>query len=175
LLAADRVIVKSCCSLLGIFVKRPQLLISLAWLLHAVAWFLPVVKDMATFPRWLPGWGAFRYAASAVWPVDDSKFGTWYYAVLATVSSVTTLLFIFGSPWAVLRGSLSLWRATAWAAATALVVNAHWYVLSGSDRSDLRIGYVLWWFSFPLLAIGLFDLAERHQAEFKESQAATNE
>ena len=98
------------------------------------------------------------------------KFDTWYYAVLATVSSVTTLLFIFGSPWAVLRGSLSLWRATAWAAATAFVVNAHWYVLYGSDRSDLRIGYFLWWLSFVLLALGLFDLAGSHRAdESKES------
>jgi hypothetical protein len=38
-----------------------------------------------------------------------------------------------------------------------------------------RSRYFLWWFSFLLLAIGLFDLAERRRAEFTESQAATNE
>ena len=150
--------------------KRPHLLISCAWLLHAAAWLLPVVKGGAKLPERLPGWEAFRYASSAVWPIEGEKFDTRYYAVLATVSSVTTLLFIFGSPWAVLRGSLSLWRATAWAAATAFVVNAHWYVLYGSDRSDLRIGYFLWWLSFVLLALGLFDLAGSHRAdESKES------
>jgi len=150
--------------------KRPHLLISCAWLLHAAAWLLPVVKGGAKLPERLPGWEAFRYASSAVWPIEGENFDTWYYAVLATVSSVTTLLFIFGSPWAVLRGSLSLWRATAWAAATAFVVNAHWYVLYGSDRSDLRIGYFLWWLSFVLLALGLFDLAGSHRAdESKES------
>lgn len=46
---------------------------------------------------------------------------------------------------------------TAGAAAAAFVVNAHWYVLYGSDRSDLRNGYFLWWLSFALPAIGLFD------------------
>jgi hypothetical protein len=81
------------------------------------------------------------------------------YAVLATVSAASTLLFIFGSPLIVLRGSRSLWRASAWVAATAFVVNAHWYVLYGPDRSDLRIGYFLWWLSFAVPAVGLFDLA----------------
>ena len=133
--------------------KRPQLLISCAWLLHAAAWLLPVDKYGVKLPKGLPGWEAFRFASSAVWPIEGSKFDAWYYAVPATVSAVTTLLFIFGSPWVVLRGSLSLWRASAWAAATAFIVNAHWYVLYGSDRSELRIGYFLWWLSFVLLGM----------------------
>jgi hypothetical protein len=122
------------------------------------AWFLPVVKGGVRLPKGLPGWEAFRVASSAVWPYERIKFDTWYEAVLATVSAVTTLIFIFGSPWVVLRGSRSLWRASAWGAAAAFMVNSHWYVLFGSDRSDLRIGYFLWWFCFILLAIGLFDL-----------------
>jgi hypothetical protein len=139
--------------------KRPHLLISYAWLLHAAAWLLPVVKGGAKLPGGLPGWEAFRVASSPVWSMKDVKFDTWYDAVLATVSAMTTLLFVFGSPWIVLRGSRSLWRVSSWAAATAFVVNAHWYVLFGSDRSDLRIGYFVWWPSFILLAVGLFDLA----------------
>jgi hypothetical protein len=153
--------------------KKPNLLISCAWLLHAAAWFLPVVKDGVKLPNGLPGWQAFRYAFSAVWPIDDGKFAAWYYAVLATVSAVTTLLFIFGSPWVVLRGARSVWRASAWAAAAAFIVNAHWYVLLGSDRSDLRIGYFLWWLSFALLATGLFDVVgSRKTAESKRSYVA---
>jgi hypothetical protein len=155
--------------------RRAHLLILVAWLLHAAAWFLPVVKDMATFPSRLPGWEAFRVASGTVWPYEGVHFASAFFAVLATLSAVATVLFIFGSPWVVLRGSHSLRLAFAWAAATAFIVNAHWCVLFGSDRSDLRIGYFLWWFSFLLLAIGLFDLAGRHRAEFKESQAATNE
>jgi hypothetical protein len=141
--------------------RRPHFLISGAWLLHAIAWFLPVVKGGVTFPDGLPGWQAFRHAFSAIWPFDDGKFDPWYYAVLATVSAVTTLFFIFGSPWIVLRESRSLWRASAWAAAAAFVVNAHWYVLFGADRQDLRIGYFLWWFSFLFVGLGLFDLSTR--------------
>src|ERR1700674_244125 len=119
----------------GIFMKRPNLLISCAWLLHLAAWLLPVVKDGTKLPEGLPGWEAFRVALSPVLPMKDVQFETWYYALLATVSAVTTLLFVLGSPWIVLRGSRSLRRVSAWAAATAFVVNGHWYVLLGSDRS----------------------------------------
>ena len=41
----------------------------------------------------------------------------------------------------------------------------HWYVLYGPDRSDLRIGYFLWWLSFAVLAVGLFDLAGLDRAD----------
>ena len=61
--------------------------------------------------------------------------------MLFTISTLTTLLFIPGS----------------------FVVNAHWYVLyGGSARQDLRIGFFLWWLSFLLVALGLFDLS-RHE------------
>jgi hypothetical protein len=69
---------------------------------------------------------------------------------------VTTLFFVLWSPWVVLRGSQSLRRFSAWAAATAFVVNIHWIFIFGSARSELAIGFFLWWFSFLLLAIGLF-------------------
>jgi hypothetical protein len=35
--------------------KKVQLLIAVALLVHAVAWFLPVVKGEVTFPHGLPG------------------------------------------------------------------------------------------------------------------------
>ena len=139
-----------------------RLLIWAAWLVHVVAWFLPVVKEGVTLPDGLPGWQAFRVAASAVWPLPDVTLDKWYKAVLFTMSAVTTLLFFPGSAWAVSSGSRTLRQAFAWAATSAFVVNAHWYVLyGGSARQDLRIGYFLWWLSFLLLALGLFDLSRR--------------
>ena len=82
--------------------------------------------------------------------------------MLFTISTLTTLLFIPGSVWAVLGGSRAR-RASAWVATLSFVVNAHWYVLyGGSARQDLRIGFFLWWLSFLLVALGLFDLS-RHE------------
>ena len=139
-----------------------RLLIWAAWLAYVAAWFLPVVKEGVTLPDGLPGWQAFRVAASAVWPLADVTIDTWYKAVLFTISAVTTLLFFPGSGWALWSGSRALRRAFAWVATCAFVVNAHWCVLYGSSaRSDLRIGYFLWWLAFLLLALGLFDLSRR--------------
>ena len=134
-------------------------MISSAWALHAAAWFLPVVKGGVTFPHGLPGWQAFRVAASLVWPYEGLGIDEWYFAVLSTISAATTVLFIFGSVWAVLRGSRTLCRSSAWIATAACVVNAHWYVSFASDRADLRIGYYFWWLSFVIMALGLFDLS----------------
>jgi len=85
--------------------RRQQLLIWAAWLVYVAAWFFPVVKEGVTLPDGLPGWQAFRVAASAVWPLPDVTIDKWYKAVLFTISTLTTLLFIPGSVWAVLGGS----------------------------------------------------------------------
>ena len=146
--------------------QRQQLLISAAWVAYVAAWFLPVVTEGVTLPDGLPGWQAFRVAASAVWPQPDVTIDQWYKAVLFTISAVTTLLFFPGSVWAVWRGPRALRRASAWVAACAFVVNAHWYVLyGGSARQDLRIGYFLWWLSFLLVTLGLFDLSRRETGQ----------
>lgn len=138
--------------------QNALLLVSTAWLVHVVAWFLPVVKGEVTFPQGLPGWQAFRVAACAVWPYEGLSTD---YPVLCVISAATTLVFIPGSVWVVLSGSHALRRASAWVATGAFVVNAHWYVLFGSDRKDLRIGYFLWWLSFLLVALGLFVLSSQ--------------
>ena len=121
---------------------------------------LLIVKEGVTLPGGLPGWQAFRVATCAVWSCADISIDKWYKTALFTTSAVTTLLFVPGSELAVWGGSRALRRASAWVAACAFVVNAHWYVLyGGSARQDLRIGYFLWWLSFLLLALGLFDLS----------------
>jgi len=147
--------------------RRQQALVSIAWLVHVAAWFLPVVKGGVTFPQGLPGWQAFRVAACAVWPYEGISTD---YPVLCAISAATTLVFISGSVWVVLNGSHALRRASAWVATSAFVVNAHWYVLFGSDRKDLRIGYFLWWLSFLLMAFGLFALSPRDSQSLPSHQ-----
>src|ERR1700740_1704953 len=103
--------------------RKPYRLISAAWLLHFVAWLLPVIKPGEFRPA-IPGWQAFRYAACGVLPCTGVEFDGWYSAVLSTISAITTLCFSLASPWVVLRGSRSLRRGFAWAAATAFIFNA---------------------------------------------------
>jgi hypothetical protein len=151
--------------------RRPYLLIFGACIVYSVAWFLPVVRGGVTFPHGLPGWEAFRLAASAVWPIDQSKFDDWYVAVLSTISAVTTLLFVPALLLALSRESRALRRVSAWVATSAFVVNAHWYVLFGSDRKDLRIGYFLWWLSFLLLALSFLELSRQTKGYRSEPSA----
>ena len=144
--------------------KKPRLLLLAAWLLHLAAWLLPTVKATEYAGR-IIGWRTFRLAACAVWPCKGLEFDPWYYAVLATISVLTTLLFILGSPWVVLRGSRSLRKRSACVAFTAFIFNAHWIVIFGSERSDLMIGYYFWWLSFLVLAAGMFYLSRQNLAE----------
>ncbi len=143
--------------------RRAHFLIFGAWLVHTAAWFLPVITDGVRFPSGLPGWQAFRTAASPVWPCEGGSNFTVIGAMAATLSAVTTLLFLFGSPWVVLRGSQSLRRVSAWVATAAFILDAHWYLFYGRSQSGLLVGYFLWCFSFLVLAVGLFDLAARKE------------
>lgn len=141
--------------------RKVNFLIPCAWLVHAAAWFLPVVKEGVVFPQGLPGWQAFRVASCAVWPYEGMGIDGWYNVVLSTASAATTLLFVLGSVWVVWAGSRAVRRASAWSAAFAFVINAHWFLRFGSDRLELKIGYFLWWLSFLFLAAGLLQLAHR--------------
>jgi hypothetical protein len=143
----------------GFEIRRPYLLIWGAWLLNGAAWFLPVVKGVlggGIDP--ITGWRAFILAAYAV----PRAWGN----LLATLSVVTTLFFIGGSLWAVFRGNPLFCRLSAWVATAAFLFNAHWYLRLSPNGwiSNLGIGYFLWWWSFALLAIGLFDLAGENNA-----------
>lgn len=89
----------------------------------------------------------------------------------AILSVIATLLFIVGSPWIVLRGTRSVLRASAWVAAGAFFLNAHWLLGTDGWASGLGMGYFLWWGSFILLALGLFDLARQNDAAVAHIQA----
>lgn len=153
--------------------KKPHLLITGAWLVHAIAWFVPVIHGGVTLPRGLPGWEAFRMAACSILPCSDSGTRAWYFTALSATSAITTVLYILASPLIVRLGSRFTQRVSAWIAAAAFLVNAHWFILFGSDRWDLRIGYYLWWWSFALLAAGFFELArETEPTALAKSQSA---
>ena len=146
--------------------RRALLVILGAWLLQVTAWFSPVVTGIwggSINP--IPGWTAFVASAVAL-RGDSGFFGEWYVAALATAGAATTVFFIFGSPWIVFRGSPSLCRRFAWTVAAAFILNAHWYFLSRPNGfvSNLGTGYFLWWCSYLVLAIGLFDLASAADA-----------
>jgi len=143
--------------------KAPQLLLTAAWLIHIAAWFSPVMKGGVTLPKGLPGWEAFMVATNACFSTTASP--AWYFRPLCGLSSLSTILFVLISPWILWRGSTHLHRLSAWIAASAFIVNTHWFFLLGSDRADLRIGYYLWWGSFLVLSAGLFALAGQSQPE----------
>jgi hypothetical protein len=146
--------------------SRSRLLILSAWILHAAAWFLPAVTGiLGDKTDTLPGWVAFYAAFHAVVSTGDNLFEGWY-AILPVLSSLSTILFVAASPWVVLRGSRRHQLFSAWSAIAAFVINSHWYVLNVADSwwSGLGVGYFLWWFSFGVLAIGLFDLTARKKS-----------
>ena len=138
--------------------KKVHLLIAAAFLVHAVAWLLPVEKDGVTLPDGLPGWQAFLVAAGE-W--HSGRTDPWYFVVLCTMSAVTTVLFVLGAGWVVAIRSRRLRRVSAWIAACAFIMNAHWllWFLLSPDPFKLRVGYFVWWASFLLLAKGLFVLS----------------
>lgn len=142
--------------------RKSSPLIFSAWLVHAASWFLPTLR-IGKIDQLL-GWEAFLTVSRLLCSPKDG-FDNWYSAVLAFLSIVTTVLFVAGSPWVVSRASRSVQRASAWSAAAAFVINAHWLVFLGSDRSGLRIGYFLWWLSFALLTAGLFARAAESAQE----------
>nr|HEV7952539.1 hypothetical protein [Candidatus Acidoferrales bacterium] len=156
--------------------RRAQLLIFGAWLIFAAAWFLPVITDGERFPGGLPGWQAFRTALGPVWPYISGTAYSAIGAVAAVLSAVTTILFVVvfigGSPWLVWRGSRSVRRISAWVAVGAFLLDAHWYFFYGMNQSGLMIGYFLWWFSFLVMALGLFDLAGRRGVDSGRAEAA---
>jgi hypothetical protein len=146
--------------------RRPQILISTAWALQVLAWFLPVVQVLGVR---LPGFQAFVVTVAAMWPGNSTPQDPWYAPLLAGITVLTTLGFALGSPWVVLRASASVRRAAGWIAAAAFVFNAHWWALGGLSWSELKIGYFFWWFSFAVLAFGLLDLTGQRRVGLQSS------
>jgi hypothetical protein len=134
--------------------KKATFFILAAWTLHLIAWFLPAVKPQQDFTKPILGWKAFRLAACGVLSCEGVEFQTRHHAILAGASAITTVFFLC-SPGLILFGSRSLRRLSAWITVAAFLLNMHWIVTFGEQRSALAIGYFLWLLSFFLLAVGL--------------------
>ncbi len=137
-------------------------MICCAWAIYLLAWFLPVHKLGDIFGG-LPGWVALRVALLPVWPCDGTEVDPRDWGFLWVASGATNLV-MFGSVWAVDRGSRRTLLVMGWAAAAAVIINAQWIFSvfhQGIGGTDLRIGYYLWWLSFLPLAVGIFVLVKQ--------------
>ena len=131
---------------------KSRILFTTGDLLFVAAWILPVIDHSVTFPSGLPGWQAFRVAASPLWPYEGIMTDTWYGAGLALLSAATNLVMIGVLTFSVRRRVSN--RAAGIAAIAAFAVNTQWILQAGAG-SDLRIGYYTWWLSFLLVGCGL--------------------
>jgi hypothetical protein len=108
------------------------------------AWFLPVASDM-------PGWMAFRYAFSPVWPYGSSVPGIIEDAIPQVLSALTNVVFV------VMFAQLAadkVTRAGLWfrVAIACFVLDLYWLVQMLRDGSahELWIGYYVWLAAFGL-------------------------
>lgn len=121
---------------------------NLGWLAAAcfiAGWLLPAAAEV-------PGWMAFRYAFSPVWPYGSSDSQPVEDAVPQVLSALTNVAFLllfaklmFGR---VKRPGLFL-RITI----ACFVLNLYWFVQMLRDGSvhDLWIGYYVWVLAFALM------------------------
>lgn len=126
---------------------RRKLTLALGLLLSAIAWFLPVHEYGKTLPETLPGWEAFVVALSPSWDTGDPA--KCYAAALSVASALTNLL-VLTLVFAWLRRGECLIQLIGWACIISLGLNAQWFL---NHRSELRMGYYLWWLSFGVLGV----------------------
>lgn len=133
--------------------KRPLLWFVGAWAMYVAAWFVPVHASGVHLPRGLPGWEAFRIAASPIWPYRDTSIDSQW--IPLSVLSATTNLVMLGSLVPVLRRARTRLRLWIRAAVLSFAVDSFWLVWNPEHAGELRPGYYLWWVSFLALAFGL--------------------
>jgi hypothetical protein len=126
--------------------RGARLLVLAAFIAYALGWVLPVVDDYR-------GWQAFRVAFSPVWPFEQFRIAFGPLWVLSVFSAATNLLF--------LALVALLWvrrwpRSVLYAAAGATLLNLHWPISMGAERSQLQSGYFVWVSAFALLALAAF-------------------
>lgn len=152
----------------GVAMSREKLPASLALLLFAAAWFLPVEAGGARLSEGiLPGYEAFVVAIAPVTlhPFSELDLVT-IREILTALSALSNLLMLYamvlvlGWPRVRVPGpkrlSLLLW--------VAFVINAQWIWPRGGEFLDLRFGYWLWCLSFAFVAIAVRRL-ERRKAD----------
>jgi hypothetical protein len=110
---------------------------------HALGWVLPVARDYR-------GWQAFRVAFSPVWPFEGFRIEPGLLLVLSVASALTNVVFAVLAL-ALVGGGRT--RVVLYGALAAGVLDLHWPVSMGSQRTALESGYVVWLVSFGCLAL----------------------
>lgn len=126
--------------------RNARVLVLAAVVAHVLGWVLPVIDDYR-------GWQAFRVAFSPLWPFEQFRIPFGLLWGLSVGSAATNLLFIVLAALLV-AGRRS--RLVLYAAAGATLLNLHWPISMGSERSELQSGYFVWVCSFALLAFAAF-------------------
>jgi hypothetical protein len=109
------------------------------------SWFLPVMQDV-------PGWMAFRYAFSTLWPYGPSGSTETEDAIPQVASALTNVAFVIMFV-LVLRGKVRRPSLLFRVSILCFVMNLYWFVelLRDGSLKDLLIGYYLWMVAFALL------------------------
>ena len=125
----------------------PRQLVRVAALLWLASWLLPAFDG-------IPGWQAFRYALSSMWPYRGHQSNEVDDAVPHVLSAFTNVVFI------ILAAHVELGRVTRAGlflrvALACLLLNVYWLVQLVRDGSagELEAGYYTWLTAFALLVV----------------------
>jgi hypothetical protein len=125
----------------------PRQIVRVAALLWLVSWLLPAFDG-------LPGWQAFRYALSSLWPYQGHQSNEVDDAIPHVLSAATNVVFI------ILAAHVELGRVTRAGlflrvAIACLLLNIYWLVQLVRDGSAgaLEVGYYTWLAAFALLLV----------------------
>ena len=114
---------------------------------HVLGWVLPVAQDYV-------GWQAFRVALSPLWPFEQFRIAPGALLVLSVASALTNVLFVVLVVVLIVRPARP--KAVLYAAAGATLLNLHWPISMGAQRSELMTGYFIWVSSFALVAFAAY-------------------
>jgi hypothetical protein len=123
---------------------------NLGWFAAAcfvAGWFLPAAAE-------IPGWMAFRYAFSPVWPYSSSAPQGGEDAVPQVLSALSNVVFVVMVTQLV-AGNVKRPGLYLRVAIACFVLNLYWFVqmLRDGSAGELLIGYYVWLAAFALLVI----------------------
>jgi hypothetical protein len=117
----------------------------LAAVCFLASWFLPVMQDV-------PGWMAFRYALSPLWPYGPPGSTETEDAIPQVASALTNVAFVIMFI-LVLRGKVRRPGLLFRVSILCFLMNLYWFVELARDGSlkDLLVGYYAWMVAFALM------------------------
>ena len=124
--------------------KTTRIVTGVAAVLWLASWFLPVLDD-------LPGWEAFRYSLSALWPYRGHSMAG-EEAVPPVLSAATNVVFLIR----VAHVALNRVPRPAFfirVAIACFILDLYWLaqLVRSGEAGDLRVGYYAWIAAFALL------------------------